>query len=83
MLKMSILLKYALRSSTLTTITVISLLWGEILGGVVVTEIISNWPGMGQYKVSAMKTIAYLVVMGLTLILTLAYVVANLLVDLC
>lgn len=46
---MSILLKHALRNSTLTTITVIALLWGAILGGVVVTEIILNWPGMAQY----------------------------------
>jgi len=77
-----ILFKHALRNSILPTITVIGLLYGELLGGAVVTEIIFNWPGMAQYMVSSMKTLDYPAVMGVTLVITLAYVVANLLVDL-
>ena len=77
-----VLFKHALRNSILPTITVIGLLYGELLGGAVVTEIIFNWPGMAQYMVSSMKTLDYPAVMGVTLIITLAYVVANLLVDL-
>ncbi len=77
-----ILFKHALRNSILPTITVIGLLYGELLGGAVVTEIIFNWPGMAQYMVSSMKTLDYPAVMGVTLVITLAYVIANLLVDL-
>jgi peptide/nickel transport system permease protein len=73
---------HALRNALLPAVTVIGVTYGALLGGAVLTETIFSWPGLGLYAVQAMSHLDFPAVMGAVIVITLAYVVANLLVDL-
>jgi peptide/nickel transport system permease protein len=73
---------HALRNAMLPTVTVLGLTYGSLLGGAVLTEKIFSWPGLGLYAVNAMDHLDFAPVMGVVIVITLAYVVANFIVDL-
>jgi peptide/nickel transport system permease protein len=77
-----IVLKHALRNASIPVITVVGLQLGQLIGGVVVTETIFSWPGLGLYAVTAVENQDYPAIMAFTLVTTVAYVVINLAVDL-
>ena len=63
-------------------VTLIGLDLASLMGSAVLTETVFNWPGMGSSTVaSAITCPRRPVVLGLTLVLVVAYVVINLLVD--
>lgn len=78
----SLLFRYALRNALIPTITVVGLSFGSLLGGAVVTETIFDWPGMGKYVVDSIAYLDFPAIMGFTLIVSVGYVIINLLVDL-
>jgi peptide/nickel transport system permease protein len=45
-------------------------------------EIIFNWPGLGSYVTTAVTSIDFPVIVSVTVIVTVFYVVINLLLDL-
>jgi peptide/nickel transport system permease protein len=55
---------------------------GYLLGGSVLIETIFSWPGMGMLVFDAITTRDLIVVQGVTLVIALTFVVANLIVDL-
>lgn len=73
---------HALRNATLPALTITGLTYGALLGGAVLTESIFGWPGLGRYAVSSILRLDFAAVMGVVLVMTLAYALANLLVDL-
>ena len=73
--------KYALKNSLIPTITIAGLSIGELLGGAILTETIFGWPGMGKYVVDSVKNLDFPAIMGFTLVVSLAYVFINLIVD--
>jgi peptide/nickel transport system permease protein len=73
---------HGLRNALLPTITVAGLTYGSLLGGAVLTESIFNWPGLGRYAVAAMFRQDYPALMGVVIVMTIAYAVVNLMVDL-
>lgn len=73
---------HTLRNAMLPTLTVMGVTYGALLGGAVLTEKIFSWPGLGLYAVNAMEHLDFAPVMGVVIVITLAYVVANLIVDL-
>jgi peptide/nickel transport system permease protein len=77
-----IVLKHALRNASVPIVTVLGLQLGQLIGGVVVTETIFSWPGLGLYAVTAVENQDYPAIMAFTLVTTVAYVVLNLIVDL-
>ncbi|UFJ41452.1 ABC transporter permease [Brevibacillus humidisoli] len=77
-----LLVRYALRNALIPTITVVGLSFGSLLGGAVVTETIFGWPGMGKYVVDSIAYLDFPAIMGFTFIISVGYVVINLLVDL-
>ncbi|QQE73645.1 ABC transporter permease [Brevibacillus composti] len=77
-----LLIRYALRNALIPTITVVGLSFGSLLGGAVVTETIFSWPGMGKYVVDSIAFLDFPAIMGFTFVISLGYVVINLLVDL-
>jgi peptide/nickel transport system permease protein len=77
-----LLFRYALRNALIPTITVVGLSFGSLLGGAVVTETIFSWPGMGKYVVDSIAFLDFPAIMGFTFIISLGYVLINLIVDL-
>ena len=72
---------HALRNAMLPTVTVLGVTYGSLLGGAVLTEKIFSWPGLGLYAVTAIEHLDFAPVMGVVIVITLAYVIANLVVD--
>jgi peptide/nickel transport system permease protein len=77
-----VVLKHALRNASVPILTVVGIQLGQLIGGVVVTETIFSWPGLGLYAVTAVENQDYPAIMAFTLVTTVAYVVINLVVDL-
>ena len=77
-----LLVRYGLRNALIPSITIIGLSFGSLLGGAVVTETIFGWPGMGKYVTESILARDFPAIMGFTVVVALAYVLINLLVDL-
>lgn len=77
-----LLYRYALRNALIPTVTVVGISFGSLLGGAVVTETIFGWPGMGKYVVDSISYLDFPAIMGFTLVISIGYVLINLLVDL-
>ena len=78
----SILWKHALRNAINPVITAISGWFASLLAGAVFVELIFNWDGIGSVLVNALKNDDLPVVMGITLVISVIFVVLNLLTDL-
>jgi peptide/nickel transport system permease protein len=63
-------------------VTIVGLLIPRLVGGAVITESIFGWPGMGQLAVSSAIGRDYPLVMGVTVVVAVAVIIANLAVDL-
>jgi peptide/nickel transport system permease protein len=73
--------RHVLRNSLIPTGTVLGLQIGALLAGNVLAEAVFNWPGIGLYAVSAIKNLDYAAIMGVTLVISVVYVVVNLVID--
>lgn len=76
-----ILLRHALRPSSVSLLTVIGIQVGTLLGGTLVVENIFSIPGIGKSVVDSIFRKDYLVVQTIVLLIATAYVVVNFLVD--
>ncbi|MFZ5811013.1 MAG: ABC transporter permease [Thermodesulfobacteriota bacterium] len=76
-----VVLKHAFKNSLIPTVTITGLSLGELLGGAILTETIFAWPGMGKYVVDSVNALDFPAIMGFTLVVSTAYVVINLGVD--
>lgn len=72
---------HALRNALIPTVTVIGLTFASLLAGAVLTETIFSWPGVGQFSVQMALKLDYPGLLGVTLIVAVAYVLVNLIVD--
>lgn len=77
-----ILIRYGLRNSLTVLITIIGLQLGSLISGVVVTEKIFALPGIGKLTLDAVFSRDYPVIEAVVLVITIFYIVINLLVDL-
>src|SRR5690606_141963 len=73
--------KHALRNALLPVLTVVGLQLGRLLGGAVTVEIVFSIPGMGRLAVDSIYFRDFPVLLGIMVLLAVAVVVANLLVD--
>ncbi|QPK78690.1 ABC transporter permease [Corynebacterium lizhenjunii] len=71
-----------LRNSLLPALTMVGLLFGELVGGAVVTETVFGRTGLGQMTAQAVANRDTPVLLAVVLIAATAYVVINLVVDL-
>jgi len=76
-----IIYKYALRSAICPVITFLGISLGAVVAGAPMTEYVFNWPGLGRRFVTATTDLDFPVVMGITMIITVMALVANLIVD--
>jgi peptide/nickel transport system permease protein len=77
-----VIVKHGLRNASVPVLTVLGIQLGQLIGGVVVTETIFSWPGLGLYAVTAVENQDYPAIMAFTLVTTVAYVAINVVVDL-
>jgi len=74
--------RYALRNAMIPTLSMIGLRYGWMLGGTILVETVFDWPGIGLYAVNAAVSSDFQPIMGVTLLIGLNFMLANLLVDL-
>lgn len=74
---------HALRNAAVSIITIIGLQMGTLMGGQVVTETIFSWPGLGRMIVNALYGRDLQIVQIGILVLTLNFLILNLLTDIC
>ncbi|MDH4143340.1 MAG: ABC transporter permease [Chloroflexota bacterium] len=76
-----ILWRHALRPSSMTLLTAVGLNTGALIGGAVIIEVLFAINGMGRLTVNAVFASDYPVVQGAVLLFSLAFVLANFVVD--
>lgn len=77
-----VMLWYAARNALLPTMSSLAIAIGTVLGGSLVTEVVFNYPGLGNTLYQAILARDYPVIQGQLLIMTAAMLVANFVVDL-
>jgi len=73
--------KYMLKNAFSSSLTVIGLAIGVLLGGAFVVEIVFAWPGMARFGVRSIQFQDYNAVMGVVMVIGVAYLTANFIVD--
>jgi peptide/nickel transport system permease protein len=77
-----VVFRYAARNALLPSITGFGMALGFVLGGSLLTEIVFSYPGQGYLLVQAVQNQDYPLMQGIFLVITLAVLCANFLVDL-
>ena len=77
----TVVLKHALSNALIPVVTIIGLLYGNLLAGAVLTESIFAWPGLGRYAFRASTSQDFPAIMGVSMLIALIYVLVNFLVD--
>ena len=72
---------HALRNALIPVVTLVGLQAAFLLGGAVVTETMFSWPGVGRLAVGAIVSSDFPTAQGAIMILALAFLLINLLVD--
>lgn len=78
----TIILKHSLKNAALPVVTILGLQLGALLAGAVITETVFSWPGIGQLTIESIQKRDYPVVQSCVLLISLTYVIVNLLTDL-
>jgi peptide/nickel transport system permease protein len=76
------MMKHAMANALLPLITLAGLDLAGLLGGVVLTETVFNWPGIGRLAYEAIFSLDIPLIMGTVLFSAFLIVIANLIVDL-
>ena len=76
-----VMLRYAARNALLPSVTGFGMALGFVLSGSLLTEIVFSYPGLGYLLVEAVRNQDYALMQGLFLLITLAVLAANFLVD--
>ena len=76
-----VIYKHALKNALIPVVTIIGLEFGGFLGGAVLTETIFAINGMGRLTIDAIRMRDFPVVQGTVLVISLIFVLVNLLVD--
>ncbi|MFD3841558.1 ABC transporter permease [Streptomyces sp. NPDC058642] len=73
--------KHAMRSTMTPLLTMLGMDLGALIGGAILTETTFSLPGLGQAVLNGIKTQDLPIILGVTLITSLAVLLANLVVD--
>ncbi|WP_248312262.1 ABC transporter permease [Bosea sp. BK604] len=77
----AVVLRHALSNAQIPIITLIGIQIGQLLGGVVITETVFSWPGIGKLTVDAIFARDYPVVQGAVLLTAALFVLINFATD--
>jgi peptide/nickel transport system permease protein len=73
--------RYALRNAITPAVTFLGIALGGMIAGAPMTEYVFSWPGLGRQYVSSTLGLDFPTVMGITMIITVMTLVANLIMD--
>ncbi|MEM7112498.1 MAG: ABC transporter permease [Chloroflexota bacterium] len=73
---------HALKNSLISVLTILGILIGSLLGGVVIIEQVFGWSGVGWLSIQAIAVRDYPMVQGVVLFAAASFILANLAVDL-
>jgi peptide/nickel transport system permease protein len=76
-----VVIHHAMKNALIPVVTVLGLQFGTLIGGAVITEYIFALPGVGRLVVDAVFARDYPEVQGVVLVITVGFIVSNLLVD--
>ena len=79
--KWKVIMKHALKNALTPVVTVVGMSIPSVVGGAVVTEQVFGWPGIGSLMVTAINGRDYPVIMGITVMIAAAVLIANILTD--
>jgi peptide/nickel transport system permease protein len=77
----AVILRHAFRNALTPVVTLIALLFGELIAGAVLTEQVFTIPGFGKMIVDAVFNRDYAVVQGVVLVTAIGFIIMNLLAD--
>lgn len=75
--------RHVLPNAIIPVTTVFGLQIGTLLAGSILVEVVFSWPGIGLYAVNAISNLDFAAIMGVTLLISITYVIVNLIVDIC
>jgi peptide/nickel transport system permease protein len=81
LLRATVVIKHGFRNALIPIVTVLALLFGELLAGAVLTEQVFTIPGFGKLVVDAVFNRDYAVVQGVVLVTAVGFIIVNLLAD--
>ena len=73
--------KHALRNALIAPLTMAGMQMGWILGNSVLVESVFTWGGLGQLAYQAIYKLDFPIITGVTLVMCIVFVLANLLID--
>ncbi|MGO8869304.1 MAG: ABC transporter permease [Alphaproteobacteria bacterium] len=76
-----VILGHVLPNALIPVVTLGGLAYANLLTGAVMTETVFSWPGLGRYTFTSAAALDFPAIMGITLIVAVAYLVINLLID--
>lgn len=76
-----VIYRHALRNAAITIVTYLGLQFGGLMGGLVVVELVFNWPGMGTLAIEAISQRDYPILQTVVTVLAMMIVFVNLMVD--
>jgi ABC-type dipeptide/oligopeptide/nickel transport system permease component len=76
-----IIVRHALRNAMLPALTIVGIIIGRVFSGTFLIETIFNIPGLGRIGVTAVLQRDYPVILGATVLLSAAFLLATLLTD--
>lgn len=79
--KWAVIYRHGLKNALIPVVTVVGMSIPSIVGGAVITEQVFGWPGVGSLMVTAINGRDYPVIMGVTVMVAAAVLVANILTD--
>jgi peptide/nickel transport system permease protein len=77
----NVLRRHVLRAALPSVVTVIGLVFANVLTGTVLVETIFAWPGIGQYAYRSAVTLDLPSIMGVSLFVAVVYISVNFVVD--
>lgn len=77
----TVVVKHGMRNSMASVLTIVGLQFGALLGGSVVVETVFGRQGIGFMAADAIQSLDFILVQGTVMLAALAFVLANLLVD--
>jgi peptide/nickel transport system permease protein len=73
--------RYILRAALPSVVTVLGLVFANVLTGAVLVEKIFSWPGIGQYAYQAAVNVDVPAIAGVSMFVAVVYVTVNFIVD--
>ncbi len=77
-----VVLRHALPNAVVPVLTIVAMDLGQLLGGIVVVEVVFSWPGIGQLAYQSLQNLDVPMVVGTVLFTALCIALLNIVADL-